>query len=310
MPFVTGFAGRPRIPRECGYTIINGALGSFFFFYDTFAATGQTTTMYANARPSVISNYGVAAYTMGGLDVNSNLLSSIERIAYYSHTKSTIAATLVTSQRTGSFAGSNNNTAGYVFGGFASGSSRTDAEKLLYATETKGAISASLSNARRYGGSFSNSAVALYMGGGVDSGYSNSYSTLDKMTYSNDSRITLGTGLSLALGDSLGFSNSGTAGYVGTGVVYSGGNGTGYRSIDKFAYSTDSRATLATLTTGFPSVGASYSNHQTAGYVAPNNSGAIAGDKFLFSNDTRTVIAQVIGVSSSYITSFSNSIGG
>ncbi len=309
MPFVTGFAGRPRIPAECGYNIVNATVGSFFFFYDTYSATSVTVTCNGAARPAVLSSAYSAAYVMGGQDLSSNALTLIEKLRYYVNTKASLAATLTNSGRFGAFNGSNNNTAGYVFAGFSPGGARSDAEKLAYPTETKASISATLSNIRRYGGSMSNSGAALYMAGGIDAGYANSFSTVDKMTYSNDSRSTLGTGTSLALGDSTGFSNSGTAGYTGTGFVYSGGNGTGYRSIDKFAYSTDSRSTLAALTTGFPQVPGTYSNYQSAGYVVPNSSGAVSGDKFLFSNDTKTAIATVIGTTSTYTTTTSNSIG-
>lgn len=309
MPFVTGFAGRPRIPRECGYTIVNGALGAFLFFSDTYGATATTMTASGFARPGVISNAKLAGYVMGGYDVNSNALTLIEKIQYYVDTKSSLGASMSYSGRSGAFSGSDGSTAGYVFAGYSSGSGRSDGEKLQFSTETKGSVSSSLSNVRRLGGSMSNSGVALYMAGGVDTSYANSFSTVDKFSYSSDSRSTLGTGTSQPLGDNTGFSNSGTAGYSGCGTAYSGGNGFGYRTMDKFAYSTDSRSTLSALTTGFPQVPGSFSNYQSAGYIIPNANSSVSGDKFLFSNDTKTTVATVMGTTSTYTTGLSNSIG-
>lgn len=309
MPFVTGFAGRPRIPRECGYTTVTNALGAFLFFSDTYFSTSVTMTFSGGSRAGGVSNAYSAGYIMGGYTVNFDVLSLIEKLRYYVDTKSSLAATMSAPGRSGTFSGSNNGVAGYVFGGYSNGSSLSDSEKLQFPTETKGSSGATLSNVRRLGGSMSNSGSALYIAGGVDAAYANSFSTVDKISYSTDSRGTLGTGTSLALGESTGFSNSGTAGYTGSGFVYSSGNGYGYRTIDKFAYSTDSRSTLSALMTGFPQVPAAFSNHQSAGYVLPNSSGAVSADKFLFSNDTKTTVATAMGVTANYATALSNSIG-
>lgn len=309
MPFVTGFAGRPRIPRECGYTTIANALGAFLFFSDTYGATSTTMTFSGGSRTGAVSNAYSAGYIMGGFTVNYDILSLIEKLRYYVDTKSSLGVTMASPGRSGAYSGSNNGVAGYVFAGYSNGSVLIDSEKLQFTTETKGSIGATLSNVRRIGGSMSNSGGALYMAGGVDAAYANSFSTVDKVNYSTDSRSTLGTGTSLALGDSTGFSNSGTAGYTGSGFVYSGGNGYGYRTMDKFAYSTDSRSTLSALMTGFPQVPAAFSNHQVAGYVLPNEGSSVGADKFLFSNDTKTTVAKAMGVTGNYVTSLSNSIG-
>jgi hypothetical protein len=88
-----------------------------------------------------------------------------------------------------------------------------------------------------------NSGTAGYLGGGGDP----TISTIDKLTFSNDSRSTIGATFS---GDGRygqgAFANSGTAGYFGGGIIPPGFNSA---TIFKLAFSNDSISTLAATVT-------------------------------------------------------------
>ena len=68
--------------------------------------------------------------------------------------------------------------------------------------------------------------------------------TVDKFAFSDDSRTTLGTGLSTATRSLAAMADSGTAGYFGGGVTT--GSPSRVDTVDKFAFSDDSRTTLGT----------------------------------------------------------------
>ena len=98
-----------------------------------------------------------------------------------------------------------------------------------------------------------------YFGGGTTG---SEVSTVDKFSFSDDSRTTLGTGLSINCRGTAGMANSGTAGYFACG--YSGGDVT---TVDKFLFSDDSRTTLGTgLSSARGWLGA-MANSGTAGYI-------------------------------------------
>ena len=85
--------------------------------------------------------------------------------------------------------------------------------------------------------------------------------------------------------------NSGTAGYFAGGAIYSGG-WTYYATVDKFAFSDDSRTTLGTGLSAATELLAAMANSGTAGYFGGGYSGGSVAtvDKFAFSDDSRTTL--------------------
>lgn len=284
------------------------ALSKFTFATETVSAMPSLPSATYRSSQGSTTNPGVAGYMYGSFSDSTGASAAIDKITYTSDTVSVVGATMGTAYRSGAYSAHNGNTAGYIFGGYNSGNTTTS-EKMTYSSESMSSGGASLSNSRRLGSSATNASLFSYFMGGVDSGYANGFSTVDKFTFSGESRSTLGTGLDQTIAESVAFSNSGTAGYSGTGTAYSGGNGNGVRNINKFSYSNDTRTVLSNVITGFPFVGGAYTNHQVAGYVVPNaGSSTVAGDKFSFPSDTKSVITSVMLVNKSYITALSNSL--
>ena len=143
-----------------------------------------------------------------------------------------------------------------------------------------------LSSGRGAGAGMSNSGTAGYQAGGGITG-NVPVTTVDKFAYSDDSRSTLGTGLADTRTNlPCGFSNSGTAGYVGGG--WSSTGSAAIDSVDKFAFSNDSRSTIAATLTANTQYIAAMANSGTAGYTLGGYTGSNVStvDKFAFSDDS------------------------
>lgn len=293
-----------------GYiTNSNTTMSKLTYATDTASAIPDLSPMTYRSTQGGLTNPGVAGYILGGFNDPAGGQVSIDKITYASDSTSVIGNTMTTAYRGGAYSAHNGNTAGYVFGGYSSGSNTTSAEKMTYSTQAMSNIGASLSVPMRTGGSATNAGVFAYFMGGIDSSYSNSYSTVDKFTFSGESRSTLGTGLATNLGDNTsGFSNSGTAGYNGNGVIYSGGNGNGTRNINKFNYANDARSIITNGVTGFAYVNGGMTNHQVAGYILPNDGSSVSADKFSFPSDTKSTVSSAMLVNKQYVTTLSNSL--
>ena len=174
--------------------------------------------------------------------------------------------------------------------------------KLTYSTEARTVLSASMSNDRYETAGFSNSGTAGYVGGGYGTPYGSNQGLLqsiDKFTFSNDSRSTLSA--TITMGGNfgrygcMGFANSGTAGYVA-------GGGFMPRTdiIDKITFSNDSKSTLsATLSDDTWDHGAGWENKNTAGYIGggANHTGdSDVIDKLTFSNESISTLTATLSV--------------
>jgi len=139
-----------------------------------------------------------------------------------------------------------------------------------------------------------NKAVAGYFGGGFTT---TQVATVDKYAFPGDTRTTLGTGLSVARYSLGAFSNSGTAGYFFGGRQTT--TGTEQTVVDKFAFPSDTRSTLATGLTSATDQTAGAANKDVAGY---RSGGVVSGsqtrtvDKFAFPSDTRTALGNKLTV--------------
>ena len=138
---------------------------------------------------------------------------------------------------------------------------------------------------------------AGYFGGGNDG---SDTATVDKFSFSDDSRSTLGTGLSVAQGEVAAMANSGTAGYFG------GGNQSG-TVVDKFAFSDDSRSTLGTGLSSSRRAGAGMANSGTAGYFGGGGQWLAPVDKFAFSDDSRSTLGTGLSSYRNYLSAMANS---
>ena len=132
--------------------------------------------------------------------------------------------------------------AGY-FGGGLPGPLDT-VESFSFPSDSRTTLVATLSAARYKLAGMADSGTAGYFAGGSGS------AVVDKLAFSDETMSTLGTGMPSNWTSAAGFANSGTAGYVGGGEYWSAGS-VYVTTVDKFAFSDDSRTTLGTgLTVG------------------------------------------------------------
>jgi len=256
-------------------------------------------TLSSNARNGAgFGNDGVAGYNATGEGTAPNYFTTtVDKLTYATSVRTTLATGL-SAAANGLSAMSNVAVAGYVSQGNQSNTYVTTVDKFAYSHDSRTTLSSGLSNARSYGMAFANSGAAGYNGGGYSwaSGYT-FQTTVDKFAFSDDSRSTLGTGILTGQCFSpSGMANSGTAGYCGGGSLTAGNDNTD--SVTKFAFSDDSRTTLATGLSTASRYGCAMADSGVAGYQALANSysiGAISGlDKFAFPSDSRSTLTMVI----------------
>ncbi len=185
----------------------------------------------------------------------------------------------------------NSGTAGYFGGGIDNpdGDNVDTVDKFAFSDDSRTTLGTGLSAATGWLSGMANSGTAGYFGGGIGASFTDA---VDKFAFSDDGRSTLGTGLSAARYYMAAMANSGTAGYFCGGYeVYSP-----YimDTVDKFAFSDDSRSTLGTgLSAGRWGWLAGMANSGTAGYVCGGKEAATVDtvDKFAFSDDSRSTLA-------------------
>jgi len=154
--------------------------------------TISATTTSGNNQSAGLSNSGTAGYKLGGgSGATTNI---IEKFIYSGETISTIAATL-TNNVAAQYAFSNNTIAGYVAGGQGSLTTGNpmyaSIDKLVYSTDTKSALAATMQSSDTLGAGCSNTGAAGYMLGGI-----NGSTRAQKLTYSTDTRTTLAATMS------------------------------------------------------------------------------------------------------------------
>lgn len=110
--------------------------------------------------------------------------------------------------------------AAYFFGGAVAAGSGTKVntiQRFAFADDSRSTLGATLSNTLNGVAASANSAVAGYAAGGSNGAGGDSYrSTVDKVTFADDTKSTLGTGLDQTLSWGTAYADSGTAWfYVG-----------------------------------------------------------------------------------------------
>jgi len=271
-----------------------------FSFSDDSRTTLATGLSDGRHEAAGFSNPAVAGYVAGGYTDTSapSEVDSIEKFAFPADTRTTLGTGLSASTQAAT-GFENNAVAGYVAGG----TSRTAVDKFAYPSDSRTTLSATLSSGRNDAGGFSNPAVAGYVAGGRDSGDS---AVVDKFAFPADTQSTLATGLSTGRRDLVGFSHNAVAGYAAGGATSIPSSK--YSTVDKFAFPSDSRTTLATGLSGARSDSAAFDNSTVAGYVAGGLEASLVAtvDKFAFPSDTRSTLATGLSAAREESSAFQN----
>jgi hypothetical protein len=244
-------------------------------FSNDSASTISATLEDVKQSAAGLANSGTAGYVAGGFGNFST--SAISILPFDTESRSTLGASL-SAARDGVSGMANSGTAGYVSGGF----NTTVIQKLAFSNNSISTISATLRQARYFNTSWANSGTAGYMGAGNDGNSQNGtfYNTVDKLTFSNDSRSNMSATLVNRSSDNIAkasMANSGTAGYVVNGNT----------SMDKWAFSND---TTSTFGNGLYNHREGMANSGVAGYFGGGDNGTRVADihKLTFSNDSFT----------------------
>jgi hypothetical protein len=235
----------------------------------TFSTDGVASlgTGLSSARLFTIGlgNAGVAGYFAGGFAAAP--ATTVDKFAFSDDSRTTLGTGLDGASNTGEGM-SNSGTAGYVGAGYidlGGGFVYTDiVYKITYSDDSMSTLVATLNTAMRYGGGMANVGTAGYIAGGHIGG-SNAYlDTVNKFSFSDDSRTTLGTGLSQGLYSPCGAAQTGTAGYFAGGTCCAEVSWTKQTQAEKFAFADDSRSVIASVfATGTTTGAAGFANEGT-----------------------------------------------
>ena len=256
--------------------------------------TGLRVNLLSGTSFSPLAPAGVAGYVGGGDTSGSGRSATVDKFAFASDARSTLATGL-SSARWGPSGFENKAVAGYAAGG-NDGSGSTAVDKFAFPSDARSTLGTGLSSGNEYGAGVSNLSTAGYAALGNLPG-SGLTTTVDKFAFPSDSRTTLGTGLSTAREAICGFEDTEVAGYFAGGDT--SGSGAYVNTVDKFDFSDDTRTTLATglsSSRGWPT---GFSNPTVAGYAAGGFTGSPAStvDKFAFPGDSRSTLATGLSIS-------------
>jgi hypothetical protein len=247
---------------------------------------------YANADNSPYDSYkfnNAGSLTAGG---NGN---NIFKFSFYSETDSVLATTTTYSMFSAGGM-TNNGVAAYIMGGMTTDGSAavSTCNKMSYSTETPAALSTTISPARGGVGGVYNANTAGYIGGGTPDNGPTLYTTITKMTFSTDTA----SNISATMSQGLGFNPTSSSTYASTaGYWYGGyiGSGTDTSTINRLAFSSETRSTPANLIS--PSrANSAMSKNDTAGYFNAGTGSYGNTQKMTYSSNTLAGM----GVTSTY----------
>jgi len=272
--------------------LTNGTAYTFTVRAETSYGVNSDESAASNSITPVIPQAG---YVMGGYTFSSSTRqSSVEKFSFSDESFSTLSSTF-NDRRSHGVGFANSGTAGYFAGGVdqVGGIATSRIEKINFSDDSITNQAAALSGARsnRPAG-FANSGMAGYIAGGQD-GSGNSFSTIQKIAFSNDSVSTIGARAQHSGNNSVsGCANSGVAGYA-----VAGNESSNRSTIYRLTFSNDT-VTNDIAFLGAPVGGAatsSFANSGTAGYWCQGyyfgNVGTVY--KILFSTHTRTTVNDV-----------------
>ena len=278
-------------------TVTGLSNGTAYTFTITALSSSGVSTI-SSASSSATPVIPQAGYLVGGFNYSGNVrYSSTQKITFNDDTVSIIASTLNLS-RSHAAGFANSGTAGYQAGGVETGNHTRRVDKLNFSGDTVSSSITSMSSgatAATSPAAMANSGTAGYIAGGDKTEGGVSYRTsIDKLTFSNDTISVLGATLSQMQTQWAGSANSGTAGYYSGG--YNNGSPTG-STIVKLLFSNETRSNLST-TLGVSNMtsNASHANSGTASYWLGGFASTITGDiqKLPFSTETRSTLGATI----------------
>ena len=255
--------------------------------------TLSATLTYDVRYPAGLSNSGVAGYNGGGYSNGQAAnQSGIDKIAFPSDTKTTLAATLTYAvQALGSV--SDSGVAGYFAGG-AGATVRDNIDKIVFSSDTKSTLVATLTSTVSQVQGMANYGVAGYFGGGL-SGAGSYLNRIDKLTFSAETKSTLAATLSNTAYSQAGIADSGVAGYFGGGYTGSAE----LDEIDKITFAADTKTTLAATLSSERAWVTGMADSGVAGYFGGGGEAGgatyLSGvDKIAFPADTKTTLAATL----------------
>lgn len=244
----------------------------------------------ARATGAGLSNSGSsgAGYIWGGTNnfQAATSLDRVDKIAFSNDTKSNFTAPTSIYQPAGC---SNLGVAGYVMGGWRSGSGRvTTVTKINFSNDSVSNTNSLAIALQASVGGENNGTAGYALGGNTSGGYQ---SLMQKIAFSNDTRTTLSNSLDTGFADANATSNKGDAMYTGGG----GPNGSSTAQGRKFTFSTESSTTRDWFLGNATFQCATASNNGVAGFYY-HSGGRL--DRLTFSNETVTFMQN--GNSSNY----------
>jgi hypothetical protein len=278
---------------------VTGLSNGTSYTFTVTVTTADGVSTISSASSSATPAIPQAGYLVGGFNYSGNVrYSSTQKIAFSNDAVSTIASTLdIARSHAAGFA--NSGTAGYQAGGVqAPGNHTRRVDKLNFSGDTVSSSITSMSSgatAATSPAAMANSGTAGYIAGGDKTEGGVSYRTsIDKLTFSNDTISVLGATLSQMQTQWAGSANSGTAGYYAGG--YNNGSPTG-STIVKLLFSNETRSNLST-TLGVSNMtsNASHANSGTASYWLGGFDSSITGaiQKLPFSTESRSTLGATI----------------
>jgi hypothetical protein len=218
----------------------------FSFYYETDSVLATTTT-YSMFSAGGMTNNGVAAYIMGGMDpTGATGLSTCNKMSYSNDTPAALSTT-ISPARGGVGGVYNANTAGYIGGGTPNNGPTlyTDITKMTFSTDTASNIGATLSQGLGFNPTSSStyaSTAGYWYGGYIGGG--NDTSTINRLAFSSETRSTPANlaapsraNSAMSKNDTYGFFNAGTGGYGNTQrMTYSSNTMTNLGVTSTYAY--------------------------------------------------------------------------
>jgi hypothetical protein len=278
---------------------------AYTFTIAALSASGVSTS--SSASSSVTPNIPQAGYMLGGNSSAGARLSTISKLNFTTEVSSNIGATLSANMyyHVGL---ANSGTAGYVSGGGTTEDQINSIQKLTFGTEQRTTIAATLVQARLiYHSGHANSGTAGYWAGGYNPGDVAYYTTIQKLTFSNEAVSSVGSNLSSnRMQQNVAMANSGTAGYISSGS--NGGYYSSYSKIDKLTFSNETISALShTYSSEYRTNQFGFANSGTAGYFGGGVGQNYASDsasysdivKVPFSTDSVTTLAATLRKDSS-----------
>jgi hypothetical protein len=285
-----GFTGTSSSSPITVSGLTNGT--SYTFTVTAVSSSGISTS--SSASSSVTPAIPQAGYLMGGFNVSAGTRgTTISKVSFATDSFSNLVATL----SVGNYYMSglaNSGTAGYSSGGATDSNQVNTIQKLTFGTEQRTTIAATLIQPELiYHSGMANSGTAGYWSGGFRPNAAATFSTIQKITFSNESTSATSATLSTNTAShySASMANSGTAGYISGGATSAANR---QSNIDKLTFSNETRSILSFSYSPYRMYQASFANSGTAGYFIGGSFQNSQSDtiyvsgvfKVPFSNDT------------------------